>query len=335
MRVFPLKTTWQYLLAGLMICFYYPLLTHLDRGQIDLITLLFITLSLVFMIKRTKRNGVLSGILLAAATLLKLNCIYIIPFILIRKRWDVLRGYISGGILIIVASVVVTGWDYLYDYTINQFPRIAGIAEADYSLGRSEKQKIREMLQSIPDGYSIKDGRSYKLEIISFSTDATLVEPLSKYLEKNNVFVSRSLISLLLFCVTFSLIWMWQTHYFFTPASIQDEFLFWQIPLAVILLTSPLTWTMNTVWLLPFAVILVSHFSIVQEKAQRLFTLPLLVGFLLVGIEDTQLHYFALPSNYWGYKYMAGEVIIILGILSYLTVAGLKAKTRSMNWRIT
>ena len=330
-KVFPLRTAGSYLLAGILAGVFFPLLIHLERGQIDLITLFFITLSVLHIVKRTKRSDLLSGIFLAVATLLKLHCVYILPFLLIRKRWGVLTGYIYGGILIAIASVILAGWDSSVDYAIRQFPRISGLVKVDDSLLPAEKRVIRDIQQGTPDGHSIKDGRVYKLESLSFLSDATVVEPATKYLGENGILVSRSIVSLLLFGVAFFFVWSSDRRFNHETASVQQDFLFWQIPFVTILLTAPLTWAMNTVWLMPFAVILVSLYSSIPNKTEILSLLPVSIGFLVIAIGNDQFNFPPFLESMWEFRYMMGEVIIIFGLLYRLQERAGKRERLAMN----
>ncbi|MEW6404131.1 MAG: glycosyltransferase family 87 protein, partial [Chloroflexota bacterium] len=145
-RIFLLKSVNQYLAAGVVATLFFPVLTHIEIGQIDAITLLLITVSIVLITRNLKREGLLAGFCLAVATLLKLHTIYFLPFILIKKRVHVLQGFLYGIIIIILTTMIFPGRDYLYDYAINQFPRISGIMAVDDSLGRAERQLIKNML---------------------------------------------------------------------------------------------------------------------------------------------------------------------------------------------
>lgn len=73
----------------------YPLLTLLERGQIDGITLLLVTLSIRLMLRGVgSQADLLAGFLWAFATLLKLHCVYIVSFLLIRGKLKVFVGYL-------------------------------------------------------------------------------------------------------------------------------------------------------------------------------------------------------------------------------------------------
>ncbi|MBN2133662.1 MAG: DUF2029 domain-containing protein [Sedimentisphaerales bacterium] len=75
-RVFPLRNGVEFLSVGIIAAVFHPLLFNLERGQIDAMTLLLLTWSILALVKGTKGSCILSGLLLSVATLLKLHCVY-------------------------------------------------------------------------------------------------------------------------------------------------------------------------------------------------------------------------------------------------------------------
>jgi Glycosyltransferase family 87 len=316
---FPLRTPGQLFTVGIAVSLYYPLYTHLDRGQIDLVTLLLITAALVFITRRTAEGDRLSGLFLALATLLKLNCIYILPFILVRKKWTILQGYVIGGLLILVASIVfLGGWRSLYDYVRYQLPRISGIATPDDTLGKTNKTILEKILQNVPMDYTVQDGQVYKSSAFSTLEQVTLVAPIYYDLEGNNILVSRTLLSAGFFGVFFLLLWTWEGKFANLFATAPEEFLYWQIPLLLILLTSPLTWIMNLVWLLPYSVILISRYPTLITNELKLSLGIIALGFLIVLVGDNA----PLDLNLLGLnKFIIGGLLMLGGVVYHLTVA--------------
>lgn len=315
-RVFPLKTAGQIFIVGAAVCLDYPLETHLDRGQIDLVTLLFMTTSILLLIRKTRKGKLLGGGLLVAATLLKLQCIYILPFLLVRRQWEALRGYIYGGILLIIASIMIFRGPYsLYEYVRYELPRISGVTTVDDALGKANRQALESLNQNLPEGYSIMDGQLYRKSTFPGINYATLVAPIEISLSNHNIELSRSIISLSLFALFFALFWLWERRYASTIDTKQKEFLFWQIPLLVILLTAPLTWVMNTVWVLPFAVVITSLFASVGSLRHALSLLAMGLGLVLVLLNNTG---FGFLDQYFLDKSMLGELIILISLMVYL-----------------
>src|SRR4051812_23437471 len=67
-----------------------PVLTEIERGQIDGIILLLITVAIVALDRGSRRGGIAAGVLLACATLLKLHCLFFLPFLALRRKWHAL-----------------------------------------------------------------------------------------------------------------------------------------------------------------------------------------------------------------------------------------------------
>jgi Glycosyltransferase family 87 len=316
--IFPLKSLIQMCLVGIAASLYYPLYTHLDRGQIDLVTLLLMTVALVFLTKKTSRSDWLSGLFLALATLLKLHCIYILPFLLIRRKWTILRGYILGGVLIMLASIIfLGGWRSLYDYLRYELPRISGLVSPDDTLGRTNKTILDRIMQNVPADYTVKDGQVYKSSAYSSLEQVTLVEPLYYGLEGKNVPVSRTLLSVGLYGIFFVLIWVWERKYGPLFATAQEEFLSWQIPVLLILLTSPLTWIMNLVWLIPFPLMLVSRYPGLHSRRQGFSSWIIATGFLIIMMGDNLFPGLNLVGLN---KFIIGELLILGGLILHLTI---------------
>ncbi|MCU0522958.1 MAG: DUF2029 domain-containing protein, partial [Anaerolineae bacterium] len=88
---------------GIGVAFFHPLLTHLERGQIDSLTLVLLVLSIALMLKRGKArrwwptsSDIGAGLLLSVATLLKLHVGLILPFLVVRRRWATTVAYGAG-----------------------------------------------------------------------------------------------------------------------------------------------------------------------------------------------------------------------------------------------
>ncbi|MEW5806572.1 MAG: glycosyltransferase family 87 protein [Acidobacteriota bacterium] len=105
----------------IFVAFFYPLLTHLERGQIDMLTLFLILMTIRNLMSGREWRA---GGILALTTLFKLHSIYAVFFLLIRKHWKMLGGYILGAMFLISLSIVLNG-SLFYDYLLKEFPRIA------------------------------------------------------------------------------------------------------------------------------------------------------------------------------------------------------------------
>ncbi len=318
-RVFPLGSAGQVFLVGIVVCLNYPLEAYLDRGQIDLVTLMLITAAILFMLKHSRSGDIGSGILLALATLLKLYCIFFLPFLLLKRRWQVLIGYVIGGLLLAAVSVILLGPRSPYDYVRYQLPRISGEATVNDALGKANKSVLDGLIRGVPKNDSIKDGRIYQMSHFFMVNYATLVTPIWYFLTAREISLSRTAVASFLFALLFGLFWLWDRRYGRWVDTKPREFLLWQIPVIIILLAGPITWVMNTVWLLTFTVILASWIPAARSLKHGLPYLVISLGLILVLLAPT---WFGFLDRYFLDKAMFGDLIVLLGLIYYLGVPG-------------
>ncbi len=317
-REFPLKSFGQVFAVGAAVCLYYPLQAHLDRGQIDLVTLLILTGSILLMLNRTARSDLWAGGLLVFATLLKLNCIYVLPFLALQRKWQVLKGYAAGGLVLVVASVVLfLGPRSLYDYVRYQLPRISGVTTVDDKLGKTNSAILASLRRNLAELDTVKDGTIYHMSYFTIVNYATLATPVWYLFTGLDWNLSRTMVSLLLFALFFAVCWWWNRRYGHLSPPRQWEFLFWQIPILLILLTAPLTWVMNTVWLLPFTVILASLLPANPGWKHLLPLLAMSLGFILVMLNNNGFEFL---NRWWLDKSMIGELILLASLLAFLSL---------------
>ena len=107
---------------------------------------------------------------------------------------------------------------------------------------------------------------------------------------------SKRIVSLLVFSGSFGLIFLlyWRAGFAMSEQS-SDEFLYWQLVLVVVLLSAPLTWVMNTVWLvtlLPFAV---NGLSMSEPSYRRAALIMILLGLFAAALPITGRFTFCSP----------------------------------------
>ena len=96
------------LIAAIVVAGFFPMLTLLERGQIDSFTLFAIVAAITW--PRGRRTTIAAGALLALATLLKLHCIFLVPFLALGRRWRLLTGFAAGLIALFLIGGVVDGF---------------------------------------------------------------------------------------------------------------------------------------------------------------------------------------------------------------------------------
>jgi hypothetical protein len=278
---------------------FHPLLTHLERGQIDTLTLLLLMVSIGLMMfsqrsqatthgprsigeprRSWKGAPIAAGLLLALASLLKLHIVLILPFLVVRKRWRVVAAYITGLALIGVTSLLATP-ELSRAYITEHLPRISVYGEAGTEEMLVPQEQLDALLAGVPEGMTLKGAPGqtlvYQRESFSFFANGTLVRhvaprlAISPVMQRLGIQPSVSQLSLALFALLFGGFYFCQ-HLYLKAAGTAGtdpivEFVYWTLALVVISITAPQTWVMNLVWLLPLFVVLAAEFRRIAAPA--------------------------------------------------------------------
>ncbi|NTV64196.1 MAG: DUF2029 domain-containing protein [Oscillochloris sp.] len=109
--------------ALLIVLSFRPLFDTMSYGQIDLVLLFILTLTLWAM--REERD-LLAGALVALATLFKLYPVALLAFFVIKRQWRGLWGFALGMLVFNGISLVVMGWEMHWVYLSQVLPNIGG-----------------------------------------------------------------------------------------------------------------------------------------------------------------------------------------------------------------
>jgi len=313
------------LCIGLLVLLFYPLRPFLERGQIDSLTLLLINLALYFMLIR--RQNLISGVIFAIATLFKLHIVFLVPFLLLRRKWTIIIGYIFGGIIIICLTLALNGKESLEEYVYVRLPRIAQFGEGGTEEMKLSDETITSVANKYKQGLTIKDGIQYRKTVFDFVSNATLVRIpaatiVHNFFEYFGITNTKPLVSILFLLVFCCILVLYGRHHGF-PAlpKTSDEYIYWQIVLIIILLCAPLTWAMNTIWLLPAILILINEESQTTERYPAQKSLKICaVGFLLAMVPDQYVFPMLPPffEDLMDYKYVLAELFLFSGLLLLL-----------------
>jgi hypothetical protein len=339
-QLYGLRCRWALILAtAVFAALCYPLLTHLERGQIDAMTLLLIVLASVGMSERAARpefHGAEfgAGVLFCVATLLKLHCVYMLPFLAIRKKGWALLGSLAGGLLIAALTVVAPGGiQSTLGYVQEEMPRIARFGEWGTDEMRLPKEVLEQRLQGLPDGATIKDGVVYKRESFGFVANGTVVRVLQRYLQPAGIWVSNSLLSALVLGGFWIAMIVWQLYQreslrlracldasFGMCLDARGEFLYWQIVALIVLLSAPLTWVMNLVWLLPLIVVVLSGLSGPGSGRGRPALVFAAAALVVIALPDGRGAPWVPPTlaKLLEDKYVLGEGLLLVSLMGYL-----------------
>lgn len=305
------------LFFGICACVFHPVLTLLERGQIDAWTFLLIVLFIVST-RQEKKQQLLGGGSLALAVLLKLHCIYLVPFMVLRKKWYSLIGFVAGLLLCITASVVFEGYDLNREYVVEHLPRIARYGEGGTPNQMMPRSAIEPYLSDLRSGYTIKDGIRYVQVAFQFVASATLVDVFAPPTLGASASADSSKVSLVLFVVFMGAIVvcrLMKPNMFLCKDAFSD-WVYWQTAMVVVLLCSPTTWVMNVVWVLPAVAILIGRYQ--QSDLGDVWPVYLLcLGVLIAGMPDHYSFSVFLPymQSLLDFKYVVAESLLFVALM--------------------
>jgi len=311
--------------TALMIVFvstFPPVLAVLERGQVDGLTFLLFTWTLNGIIHRSrKETEILSGILLALVSLFKLHNLYILCFVVLRKLHKTLFGSVCGILLIVIISLIVHR-HLFYDYVSREFPRIARYGEGGNEEMRLPASYLSQLRGPIPDGYTIKDGRIYQIESFRFIGNASLVRILGAGLRRLGLDLPPALLSCGMFLLLWALMWIWEIR-----CRVRDmlepfnEAMYWQIASIIVLLSAPLTWSMNLVWLIPTWIPLTAKYPYHGVPRSKLWVRQGvgIIGLWVAWFPDSLIMKLPVPMWLSSLKYVIAELLIASSLIMLIT----------------
>ncbi|WP_376793151.1 glycosyltransferase family 87 protein [Thermoflexus sp.] len=310
----------QLLVLAFFASTFYPLFTLLERGQIDGVTLLLIVLATRLIVIENRNTNIIAGLLWALTTLLKLHCVYIVPFFIIRRKWAAIGGYIIGIFGILLISLL-TKPNLLIEYSKN-LPRIAQFGEGGDEGMRLPAHVIQALRTSLPAGYVQKDNIVYRYESFQFISNASIARSIAAALQRRGLNVQLSIVSVLAFLCFFVGIWMWQYRWLPQRLETFAAVLYWQSAWVIILLSAPLTWVMNTVWFLPIMIdilyILWKYNGNLLNKDWRLGVFVGIFGLVIAWMPDPILLAFLGSARLANTKYLLSGIFVLVSLLLML-----------------
>lgn len=310
------------LIIGIFLCLFYPLLTFLERGQIYGLTLLIMTIAIRLMLKDRKAR-ILSGILWAVASSIQVYCVLVFPFLVLRRKWKVVAGYIIGWIMVCLLTISITGPKLIHDYIFKEMPRIAIFGEGGTEEMMMPADIIRKYLGNVPAGMTVKDGIIYQPSAFNFVSNATLTKTvfgswLSMVLVKLGLKVNMAITSIVTLGIFFLFMLLWQLYHRkqFSHFTTMQEVIYWQIILIIVLLSAPFTWVMCVIWVLPSLIIVLSKFRFIMSKSQAVYLYLCIIGLIIAALPDYYGFPFLLPfCEFLRNKYIYAEVLLFLSLL--------------------
>jgi uncharacterized membrane protein len=316
------ESTEKLLGLGIIAAAAYPTMALLERGQIDSFILLLILVAAA--LTKGVRTSLVAGALLALATLMKLNCVFLVPFLLLRRQWRAALGFVAGGLVLLGISLAWDGPAAVLDYTSNQLPRIAELGEGGTPEMALPREAFIFAMTGVPAGSTMIDGEHYRRQIFRFVLNASLAQTVVGEGVRSaasglglKTTPSGTAILYLVLCV--ALVFFWQRRY--GPIGGADdpigELLYWQLALTMILLCGPVTWAMTVVWLLPTSVILLHEIPRLRRKGEAFALLVCALGFLLAMGPDAYSNFMLSPfrRELFDQKYVVAEILCVIGLL--------------------
>lgn len=291
----------------------FPVLTLLERGQVDAFTLLLLVLAFRPALQG-RAPGVVSGMLLALATLLKLNAAYLALFFALRRFWRGLLGLAIGGTALLALGALVHGPERLVTYATEELPRISRYGEGGTPAMRLDEETLGRLRGEVPEGFARKDDRTYRVEALGFAANASGARSLAHLLEFRRPRAALAPLSLAILGASL-LFTAWAIRGR-PPSAGPEELAFFAMALAAVLLAGPLTWVMNVVWLVAGGVLL----AVAAPGAglhERWALAGLALGLTLAWVPDQ----YALAPLLGGaapslgdVKYVVAEALVLLSI---------------------
>jgi hypothetical protein len=317
---------------------FHPLLTEIERGQIDGIILLLVTSAVIAMDRERKAFAILAGGLLAGATLLKLHCLFFLPFLLIRRKWHAVLGFAGVATVLLAASLLVNGSQEVRSYLFEALPRINRFGEGGDNTMRLYSPRLDSLRAAAPADSAIKDGKVYARELFAFRTNASLVRAADFVLWKAGIqHISAAMTSTGVLFALIVILWLYNPRFLAadhlpSPA----DFLYWQIVLVVVLMAGPMTWSMNLVWLVVTIVVAVHGVTRLGPGRRRpvgesvsLYLLVLGLGVAAMPDDRSFPMWLPLASPLFAAKYIAAECLVFAGLVGYTKYAEVEVPARA------
>lgn len=307
------KKILKIIISGILAFNFFPFLTLLERGQIDCLTLLFLLIGFCLLIKKEK-YGFISGMFFGLATLFKLYSILLIPFFFIGKKYKVIYGYFTGIFILIILTIFISGKNISYDYITKDAIRIARYGNSGTDEMRIPAWILQAYFPMTPTSISIVDEKLYLTESISFNSKASFIRIFEVSLPK---IFSNSIYSMIVFGIFFFVLFLYRKK---INLSDINPFIYWQMILLIILLSSPYTWVMNLVWLLPFVFVLIEILPELYKQKKYFLLVLLTIGYLLLSLPDNLLltKQIKIFGEFFKSRFIIAEFILLFSLAGVL-----------------
>lgn len=296
------KNIFALLIAGIFTFNFFPLYTLLERGQIDGLTFLLLTLGIFSTIKQ---KNIIAGFLFAAASVFKFYCLLLIPFLLLKKKFNTVISFAAFVILIITGMYLFNGTHLVNDYFFNQLPRISEFAESGTDDMKIDSWILKNYFLISRYSISMIEGQPFVSESISFFSKASFIKVITSVQTKICLNLSSTIWSAIIFIIILFL--------FRKNLKDYNELNQWCTILLVTLICSPFTWVMNLVWLISFIFVIL---NCIQKGNYKNFSFALIfAGLIIISLPDNYKVNNFLIDGFLKSRHVAGEILILTGML--------------------
>ena len=311
--------------AGLLlaagVCAFQPLLIMFERGQIDGATLLLLSVAFLLLSRGGSRRELLGGALLAVLALIKFQGWYFVPFFLLFRSWRPLMGFALGTVLCVVLQFGLCGIDLPVRYYTSELQRIAMYDQTGTESMKLPDASIAVLRVGLDSTRTVKDGKTYEISSITFVSLASIPHLIKYAFWRNNVSVTYGSISVAVFLAALlAAAWVFRRKKLVYTALAPDmRMAIWWWAALVVLVTGPLTWTMNLVWALPLLVLFTKDDWTTDATASYAGAVMLL-GWALMFLPDAKAFGMLAPELKFipQAHYVLAEVLVAVGTLAMI-----------------
>jgi hypothetical protein len=136
---------------------FFPLYTHLERGQIDLVASL-----LLLAVWRLRQRPAAAGTALAAAATLKPALAGLLPLLAAAGRWRAAAAAAGVAAALALAGVALSGPALLREYATSVLPRAALYGEGGTEAMLLPAERLAAVEPAVASGRAVVDGHSYR-----------------------------------------------------------------------------------------------------------------------------------------------------------------------------
>ena len=311
------------LLAVAAMLLLFPIQPLLERGQIDAFTLLFVALGFYLLFAR--RRDLLGGATIAAAGFIKLQCFYLLPLLLIARRTRAAVGMAVGIAAIGILQLLICGPALTRQYVLDELPRIARHGEVGTDAMRLDSPAIREALAHVPPGDVVAGGRwQYRYTLLpDYAAMASLVPYVRGVVSRiANVRVPSTAVSIALLAAALAVTWLVLRRG--AGKKPWSRLALMGVSLIVVLLTAPITWTSNLVWLAPLVPLIL--FGPAPTSRARTLRAAAVAGLALLILPDAIAPGFLVRPGRLAEALGAQYVLALLLLLPYTLSISRKGK---------